>query len=54
MLIVHLFVSYTLICVTFSLPPGVRGWLQFLLMALPGRFCLPFSPDLSEPHLCSD
>ena len=26
----------------FSLPPGVRGWQRFLLVALPGRFCLPF------------
>ena len=43
-LIVHLFVSYahTLICVTFSLPPGVGGWLRLLLVALPGLFCLPF------------
>ena len=34
--------QYTLICVTFSLPPGVRGWLRLLLVALPGLFCLPF------------
>ena len=33
---------HTLICVTFSLPPGVRGWLRLLLVALPGFFCLPF------------
>ena len=33
---------YTLICVTFSLPSGVRGWLRLLLVALPGLFCLPF------------
>ena len=26
----------TLICVTFSLPPGVRGWLRPLLVALSG------------------
>ena len=26
----------------FSLPPGVRGWLRLLLVALPGLFCLPF------------
>ena len=31
-----------LICVTFSLPPGVRGWLRLLLVALSGFFCLPF------------
>ena len=31
---------YTLIGVTFSLPPGVRGWLRLLLVALPGLFCL--------------
>ena len=43
MLIVHLFVSYDrLICVTFSLPPGVGGWLRLLLVALPGLSCLPF------------
>ena len=33
---------HTLICVTFPLPPGVGGWLRLLLVALPGRFCLPF------------
>ena len=33
---------HTLICVTFSLPPGVRGWLRLLLVTLPGLFCLPF------------
>ena len=33
---------HTLICVTFSLPPGVEGWLRLLLVALPGLFCLPF------------
>ena len=33
---------HTLICVTFSLPPGVRGWLRLLFAALPGLFCLPF------------
>ena len=50
-LIVHLFVSYAhIICVTFSLPPGVRGWLRLLLVALPGLFCLPFwSDDLTLP-----
>ena len=37
-----LLAMHTLICVTFSLPPGVRGWLRFLLMALPGLFYLPF------------
>ena len=31
-----------LICVTFSLLPGVRGWLGLLLVALPGLFYLPF------------
>ena len=34
---------HTLIYVTFSLPPGVGGWLRLLLVALPGLFCLPFS-----------
>ena len=37
-----LLAMHTLICVTFSLPPGVRGWLRLLLVALPGLFCLPF------------
>ena len=37
-----LLAMHTLICVTFSLPPSVRGWLRFLLVALPGLFCLPF------------
>ena len=32
----------TLICVTFSVPSGVGGWLQRLLVALPGLFYLPF------------
>ena len=39
---ISLFAMHKLICVTFSLPPGVRGWLRFLLVALPGLFCLPF------------
>ena len=44
MLIVHLFVSYAHVNLFhFSLPPGVRGWLRLLLVALPGHFCLPFS-----------
>ena len=33
---------HKLICVTFSLPPGVGGWLRLLLVALPGLFGLPF------------
>ena len=37
-----LLAMHTLIWVTFSLPPGVRGWLRLLLVALPGLFCLPF------------
>ena len=37
-----LLAMHTLICVTFSLPPGVVNWLQLLLVALPGLFCLPF------------
>ena len=37
-----LLAMHTLICVTFSLPPGVMGWLRLLLVALPGLFCLPF------------
>ena len=38
-----LLATHALICVTFSLPPGDRGWLQLLLVALPGLFYLPFS-----------
>ena len=37
-----LLAMHTLICVTFSLPPGVGGWLRLLLVALHGLFCLPF------------
>ena len=36
-----LLAMHTLICVTFSLSPGVRDWLRLLLVALPGLFCLP-------------
>ena len=32
---------HRLICVPFSPPPGVGGWLRLLLVALPGRFFLP-------------
>ena len=57
MLIVHLFVSYVQVNLChFSLPPDVRGWLRFVLVALPALFCLSF-PNLSimryqflEPH----
>ena len=38
-----LLAMHTLICVTFSLPPGVGGCLRPLLVALSGLFCLPFS-----------
>ena len=42
-----LLAMHTLICVTFSLPPGVGGWLRLLLVALPGLFYLPFrQPDV--------
>ena len=37
-----LLAMHKLICVTFSLPPGVRGWLHLLLVALPALFYLPF------------
>ena len=37
-----LLTMHTLICVTFSLPAGIGGWLRLLLVALPGLFCLPF------------
>ena len=33
---------HTLICVTFSFPPGVRGSLRLLLVALPGLFSLTY------------
>ena len=43
MLIVHLFLAmHTLIYVSVSLPPGVRGWLPLLLVALPGFFVYLF------------
>ena len=43
MRIVHLFVSYAHVNLChFSHPPGVRGWLRLLLVALPGLLCLPF------------
>ena len=37
-----LLAMHTLICVTVSVPPDIRGWLRLLLVALPGLFCLPF------------
>ena len=42
MLIVHLFVCYAHVTFSFSLSPGIGGWLRLLLVALPGLFCLPF------------
>ena len=43
MLIVQLLLAmHTLNSVTFSLPPGVLGWLRLLLVALSGLFCLTF------------
>ena len=53
MLIVHLFVSCAWVCVAFSLPPGVGGWLRLLLVALPGLFGLPFNslfPPVQETN----
>ena len=38
---------HTLNCVTFSLPPGVGGWLRLLHVALLGLFYLPFYPQYS-------
>ena len=37
-----LLAMHTLICVTFSLFPGVGGWLRLLRVALLGLFCLTF------------
>ena len=34
-----LLAMHTLICVTFSLPPGVGDWLRLLLEVLPGLLC---------------
>ena len=45
-----LLAMHTLICVAFSLPPGVGGWLRLLLVAIPGLFCLPFCIDLSKKN----
>ena len=42
LLCICLLAMCTLICVTFFLPPSVRGWLRPLLVALSGLFCLPF------------
>ena len=39
---IYVTIRYENFCVTFSLPPGVGGWLRLLLVALPGLFCLPF------------
>ena len=42
-LLVHLFVHFA--CINFCpfyLPLGVRGWVQLVIMALPGRFCYFF------------
>ena len=44
---------HTLFCVIFSLPPGVGGWLRLLLVALPGRFCLPFCINNNKYLNCS-
>ena len=41
-----LLAMHMLICVHFSLPPGVGGWLRLLLDALRGLFHLPFSINL--------
>ena len=35
---------HTLICVTFSLPPGVGGWLRLLLVVLPVFFFFSVYP----------
>ena len=37
-----LLAMHTLICVNFSLPPGVGGLLRLLFVALPGLFCCCF------------
>ena len=39
---IYLLAMHTFICVSFSLPPGVRDWLRLVLGALPWLFCLPF------------
>ena len=46
-----LLAMHTLICVTFSLPPGVKGWLRPLLAALPGLFYLPFRWGFSSRYI---
>ena len=45
---IRLLAMHRLNCVTFSLPPGVRDWLRFLFVALPGPFCLPFLDKKDE------
>ena len=51
-----LLAMHTLICVTFSLPPGVRSWLRLLLVALPGLFCLPYciQDKMQVSQKCTD
>ena len=52
MLVLHLFVSYANVNLCpVSLPPGIRGWLRRLLVALPGPFCLPFFLEFSNYSL---
>ena len=45
---IYLLALHTIICVTFSLPPSVRGWLRFLLVALHGLFCLLFFKSVAR------
>ena len=43
MLFKHLCVYLACVTLFFSLPPGVRSWLQIVIVALPGLFILLFS-----------
>ena len=43
-----LLAMHTLICVRFSFPPGVGGWLRCLLVVLPGLFCLLFLEKFTD------
>ena len=45
---------HTLICVTVSLPSGIRGWLRLLLVALPGLVLKHFLPRLRIIKLGDD
>ena len=46
-----LLTMHTLICVTFSLPPGVRGWLRLLLVPFLHFFVPFFGGPAKQGHV---